>query len=180
MRSEILNKHPDVTELEIEFLFTWNLEKAAALVAELGSFPHRNSSSAAGNRFALWLSHQRWFESLGRLPIERAQSLDHTLPGWRKEDVFDERERQWLNALAAYIARVEELGHLPTGDDPCARWMNAQQNSLKQDTLYEGRERALNGAVPGWKTDSCRHESKQRTDECENTGSPTVSVQAEI
>jgi hypothetical protein len=178
LSSKSLCKRPNAIELELENRFTENLREAAALVAELGRSSRKNNMGINNDRLALWLSHLRWDESRGILPIERVQRLDHTLPGWRKEDILDEQERRWQNALVAYIARVKELGRLPTGLDPYARWMCRQRMAFKQDRLHEGRERALSDAVPGWKKFSRRRGSEQRTDERETTDVPAVSEQA--
>ena len=178
--SETLNKHPDDTEVEPRRRFTEHLKEAAALVAELGRPARKNNMGINNDRLASWLVHLRWDESCGRLSIERVQRLDHILPGWRKEDILDEQERRWQNALVAYIARVKELGRLPTGLDPCATWMLRQRRAFKQGRLYEGRERALNDAMPGWEKFSRRRGSEQRTDERETTNVPAMSEQAGI
>ena len=178
--SKSLCKRPNATELENENRFTENLREAAALVAELGKSSRKNNMGINNDRLALWLSKLRWVEKLGILPIERVQLLDHTLPGWRKENILDKQERRWQNALVAYIARVKELGRLPTGLDPYARWMCTQRMAFKQDKLHGDRERALSDAVPGWKNFSRGRGSEQRTDEREATDVPAVTEQAGI
>ena len=175
LSSKSLCKRLNATELEHENQFTENLREAAALVAELGKSSRKNSMGINNDRLAFWLTHLRWDESRGILPIERAQRLDHALPGWRKEDILDEQERRWQSALVAYIARVKELGRLPTRLDPYAKWMCRQRRAFKKDKLHGGRERALNDAVPGWKKLSRGHGSEQRTDERERTDVPAVT-----
>ena len=177
---ESLHKRPSATELEREKRFTLSLGEAVALVDELGRFPALNSMGTQFDRVANWLTLQRRRESCGRLSVERAQRLDHTLPGWRRNNQSDELEQQWQNALAAFIARVKELGRPPSEPDPSAKWMFHQRKLRKQGRLHEGRERCLNEAVPGWNKRASRRESERRIDESESTGLPDVSKQAAI
>ena len=177
LSSESLHKRLNAIELEHENRFTENLREAAAFVAEFGRLPRANGVCAKKDRLPMWLTHQRRFASLGKLSIERAQRLDHTLPGWRR-DFSDEMEEQWQNALACLVARVKELGRLPTG--PSAKWMHRQRKVLREGRMSESRERALSAAVPGWNKCSSSLESEQRMDECDSTVSPAVSEQAGI
>ena len=177
---ESLCKRPSATELERENRFTLSLGEAVALVDELGRFPVLNGMSTQFDRVANWLIKQRRAESCGRLSVERAQRLDHTLPGWRRKNLSDELERQWQNALAAFIAQVKELGRPPSNPDPSAKWMSHQRRLRKQGRLHEDRERFLDEAVPGWNKCSSRRESEQMNDESESTGLPDVSKEAGI
>ena len=177
LTSKSLHKQPTATELEHENRYTENLREAVAFVAEFGRLPRVNGLCAKTDRLAKWLASQRSCASFGKLSIERAQSLDHNLPGWRME-FTDEMMGQWQKALASLVARVKELGRLPTGNSPSAQWMYRQRKALTQGKLCESRERALSEAVPGWNNHSSRLERKQRIDECDSTGSLAVSNQA--
>ena len=179
LSSESLHKRLNATELELENRFTVNLREAAAFVAEFDRLPRVNGLCAKTNQLANWLGTQRKSASRGNLSIERAQRLDHNLPGWRT-DFSDEMEGQWQNSLARLVARVKELGRLPTGNSPSARWMHQQRKALTEGRLSESRERALSEAVPGWNKLSSRLEREQRIDECDSTVSPAVSEQAWI
>ena len=176
---DTLLKRPTANELELENIFTANLREAAALFAEHGSIPRDSLLGTSKYRVAHWLQNQRKNASTGRLPVERAQRLDHAMPGWRKGDISDGREKQWQNALAALIAQVKDTGRLPRTREPSAEWLYRQQKALKHGRLHEGRERALNEVVPGWKL-SRRHKSEQRTGESETTGMTVASRQAGI
>ena len=178
LSSDSLHKRPSATELELENRFTVNLREATALVAEFGRLPRANGLCAKKTRLASWLSHQRRCASLGKLSIERAQRLDHSLPGWRTDIGSDEMVGQWQDALASLVARVKELGRLPTG--PSARWMYEQRRALREGRLCESREIALSEAVPGWKKPSRRRERQERTDACDSTGLPAVRERAGI
>ena len=170
-----LLKRPTVKELEVENMFTANLREAAALFAEHDNIPRDSLFGTSKYRVACWLQNQRHKVSTGRLPVERAQRLDDALPGWRKGDISDGREKQWQNALAALIAQVKDTGRLPKTREPSAEWLYRQQTALKHGRLHEGRERALNEAVPEWKLSS-----EQRTGESETTGSTIVNGQAGV
>ena len=176
LSSENLHKRPSATEIELENRFTEHLREAAASVAEFGRFPRVDGMCAAKDRVASWLKNQRTNVSVGKLSNDRAQRLDNILPGWRT-DATDDLEQQWQNALASLVARVKELGRLPTANCPSANWIRWQRRVSKQGKLNEDRERALNEAVPGWNKRTSRRESKERTDECEST-SPAVRKQA--
>ena len=178
LSSEGLLKRPTATELELENRFTVSLREATAFVAEFGRLPRVSGLSSKTNRLAMWLAAQRRCASRGKLSIERAQRLDHTLPGWRKVEFTDEMEGQWQNALASLVARVKQLGRLPSRNGPSAQWMYRQRKALKEGRLCASRERALSEAVPGWNTHSSKLEREQRIGECDSTGSPAVSVQA--
>ena len=173
---EGLHKRPTAIELERDEKFTAGLRQAAAYFAEHGRFPPLNSMARghAYNQIATWIAEKRKFELWGRLSIERVQQLDHSLPGWRKSDVSDEREQRWQDAFADLVARVKELGRLPTSPDPSARWMYRQRTSLKHGRLHEDRLRAVNEAIPGWNKVSSRRESVQRTDVLKSSVKPAV------
>ena len=175
---ESLHKFPNITELKRESQFTASLRVAATLVAELGRLPRNSGMSANEHQVAGWIAHQRRHALRGKLSIERAQRLDHTLPGWRKEHMPDEGSRRWQNSLASFVARAKEPGRLPTG--PSAQWMYKQKRALELGKLQEGRESALDEAVPGWNKLSSRRESVKRTDSFQSTGLPAVSEQAGI
>ena len=175
---EGLHKRPSATELSRESQFTANLRDIAAFVTELGRLPRKNDMRDNEHRLASWISDQRRNALGGILSIERDQRLDRTLPGWRMEGVPDKGSRRWHNALASLVARVKELGHLPTG--PSAQWMHRQRRALVLGKLQEGRERALNEAVPGWVKLSSRRESVKRSAGHDSTGLPVVSEQAGI
>ena len=175
LSSESLQKRPIAIELERENTFADSLSQAAAFVAKHGRLPRRRGMGDTGYRIANWISDQRKSQSRGTLSIERTQHLDHSLPGWRKADILDGRERRWQDALAGFVARVKELGRLPTKSDPSAKWMYYQRTSLKHGRLNEGRLRALNEAVPRWNNVSCRPESEHRTDVCDSTDKPAVT-----
>ena len=81
---DTLHKRPTVKELEVENMFTANLREAAALFAELGSIPFGSVLGTRKYGVAHWLQNLRRKVSTGRFPVERAQRLDHALPGWRK------------------------------------------------------------------------------------------------
>ena len=147
---EGLHKRPSATELSRESQFTANLRDIAAFVTELGRLPRKNDMRDNEHRLATWISDQRRNALSGILSIERAQRLDRTLPGWRLEGMPDQGSRRWQNSLASFVAQVKELGRLPTG--PSAKWMYRQRRALEMGKLQEGRERALNDAVPGWNT----------------------------
>ena len=142
-----------------------NLREATAFVAEFGRTPRVSGLCAMNGQLAIWLGHQRRFASHGKLSTERAQRLDYSLPGWRT-DFSDEMEGQWHNALASLVARVKELGRLPTGNGPSARWMHRQRQTLREGKMCESRERALSELVPGWNKLSSKRESEERTGEC--------------
>ena len=175
---EGLHKRPNITEPKRDHQFTARLSVAAALVSELGKLPRNSGMSSNEDQVAGWIAHQRRNALRGTLSIERAQRLDRTLPGWRMEGVPDKGSRRWHNALASLVARVKELGHLPSGAS--AQWMYKQRRALALGKLQEGRERALNEAVPGWNKLSSRRKSVKRTNGFESTGLPAVSGQAGI
>ena len=87
-------------------------------------------------------------------------------------------EEQWQNALACLVARVKELGRLPTGNGPTAKWMYVQRRALREGRLCESRERALNETVPGWNKVSSSLEREQKIDKRDSTVWPPVSEQA--
>ena len=175
---ESLHKFPNITELKRESQFTASLTVAAALVAELGRLPRNSGTSSNEDLVAGWIANQRRHALRGTLSIERAQRLDRTLPGWSLEGMPDEGSRRWQKSLASLVARVKELGRLPTG--PSAEWMRKQRRALELGKLLEGRERALNEALPGWNRLSRRRESMKRTAGYESTSLPAVSEQAGI
>ena len=177
---ESLQKYPSATDLERENRYTAHLKEAAAFVAKVGRLPRYSGKDANNDRLASWVAKQRRSESLGMLSIERARSLDHALPGWRKGEHSHQLEQQWQASLARLVARVKELGRLPTGSETSAQWMCLQRKHLREGKLHEGREGALNEAVPGWKSTSSKRESEQMTDKCESTGLTAGSKQARI
>ena len=174
-----LQKRPTAKELELENMFTANLREAAALFAEHGSIPCDTLLGTSKYGVARWVINQRRKVSTGRLPVKLAQRLDDALPGWRKGRISDSQEKQWQNWLTAIIAQVKHTGRLPKNPEPSAKWMYTQRTALKLGRLHEGRERALNEALPGWKL-SRRLKSEQRTGESETTGSTVVNGQAGI
>ena len=180
LRPESLLKCPNAIELKRENLFTANLREAAALVAKVGRLPRWNGKHPDNDRLASWVTVQRRNEPLGMLSIERVQRLDNTLPGRRNVETSHGLEQRWQASLERFVARAEELGRLPTGTEPSALWMYQQRKYLKQGKLHEGREGALNEAVPGWKLTSSKRESEQMVDQCESTGLTAESKQAVI
>ena len=180
LRPASLQKCPIAIELERENHYTVNLRKAAAFVAEFGRLPRRNGKDPDNDRLASWVTLQRRNECHGILSIERAQRLDNTLPGWRKVEPSHELEQRWQATLARFVAQVKELGRLPTGTGPFVKWIKLQRKHLREGKLHEGREGALNEAVPGWKSTSSRRESEQPTDQCESTGLTARSKYAGI
>ena len=180
LRPESLQKYPNAIELRRENLFTANLKEAAAFVATVGRLPQCTGKDPDSDRLAYWVAAQRRNESLGMLSFERAQRLDITLPGWRKVEPSHELEQQWQASLAGLVARVKELGRLPTGTEPSVKWIYLQRKHLREGKLHEGREGALNEAVPGWKSRSSKRESQQITEQCESTGLIAGSKQAGI
>ena len=180
LRPESLHKCPIAIELKRESIFTANLREAAVLAAKVGRLPRWNGKDPDNDRLANWVTMQQRSESRGMLSIERAQLLDHTLPGWRKVEPSHELEQQWQASLAGLVARVKELGRLPTGTEPSVKWIYLQRKHLREGKLDEGREGALNEAVPGWKSRSSKRESQQITEQCESTGLIAGSKQAGI
>ena len=172
-----LLKRPSAKELEVESMFAAKLREAAALFAEHGSIPRDRFLGTSKYRVGDWIINLRREVSTGRLGVERAQRLDHALPGWREWGESYQSAKQWQNALAAFIAQVKDTGRLPKNAEPSANWMYAQRTALNHGRLHEGRERALNEAVPGWKL-STRLSKEQRTGESGNTGLTIVSGQA--
>ena len=65
-------------------------------------------------------------------------------------------ERQWQASLAILVAEVKKLGRLPTKRSVSTTWMYTQQEAFRKGRMYEGRERALNEALPGWNKHSKR------------------------
>ena len=179
LRPESLQKYPNPKELKLENRFTANLGEAASFAAKVGRLPHWNGD-VDNDRLANWVSRQRRLESLGILSIERAQRLDNTLPGWRKVQPSHVLEQRWQTTLAMFVAQVKELGRLPTGTGPSVEWIYLQRKLLREGKLHEGREGALNEAVPGWKLRSSKRASEQTTDQCESTGLIARSKQAGI
>ena len=153
---EKMQKRPNAREIEHDNRFMTFLNEAAVLVAENGGMLRKGELATNKNRVANWLAHQRNKKSMGTLPFERIQRLDHTLPGWQNADYTCELERRWPASLASLVARVKELGRLPRGMDPSAKWLCGQKAIFKEGRLRKDRERALNEAVPGWNTLSSR------------------------
>ena len=162
---EGLHKCLTAAELEQEDRFTANLRDVAAFVAEHGSIPLNSKMGTATDYLARWLASQRRQVAKGRLSVERVQLLYHTVPGWRKGHGGGERERRWQDSLASLVARVKELGRLPTRTERSTQFMWMQRYKLKQGRLSEDRKRALDEAVPGWNERLRRREKEQSTDE---------------
>ena len=174
---EGLHKRLTAVELELEDRFTANVRDVAAFVAEHGSIPRDSKRGTATDYLAVWLANQRKHVPTGRLSVERVQHLDHIVPGWRTGQGRGGWEQRWQDSLASLVARVKELGRLPTRNERSAQFMYMQRYLLKQGSLSEDRKRALDEAMPGWNERSSRRENEQSTD---STGSPILSGQARI
>ena len=134
-------------ELDSKDIFLANMAQAEEFVAARGRWPRDAERKSVECRLARWLTDQQALDSVGRLPIERAERLDQKLLGWQQA-VADELERQWQASLAKLVAFVDASGDLPTGQP--AQWMYDQRRSLVQRTLSRYHMKALDKAVVGW------------------------------
>ena len=126
------------------------------IAAAGGRVPSQSSDDPHERRLSVWRHRQLSRLRHKKLPPEREQYLDETVPGWRP---------QALTGLEGFRARAQELGQWMTqhggtapsrrGRDPLERrlgeWRQVQFSRLRRARLPVEREQYLDEVAAGWR-----------------------------
>lgn len=138
------------------------LQQLVAFVQDTGRYPSRSSGDVSERTLAAWLQRRRREAADGTLAPAYRQGLA-VLPGWRGTPRAAAAEARWqelLAALAAYRAAGQDWPrHKATvsGEEhELGVWLHTQRFKLRRSELDPARVKALDAAVPGWRTGRTR------------------------
>lgn len=151
------------TPRTVVFQARWQ-ERLKALTAYRAAgkdWPLHEGTTGQEHELGVWLHRQRFELHRGELDPRKAAALDAAVPGWltgRKRGSMA-GEARWqgrLAALAAYRAAGRDWprhkAKAGSEEHQLGVWLHAQRLRQRRGDLTPVRARALNAAVPGWRT----------------------------
>jgi hypothetical protein len=144
------------------------LGQLAAFVQESGQYPSRTSGDATERTLAAWLQRRRREAADGTLAPAYLEGLA-VLPDWRGTPRAMADEARWqhrLTALVGYLASGQDWPRHKatiTGQEhELGVWLHIQRFKLRRGELDPARAKALDAAVPGWRTGRTRGKKPAR------------------
>lgn len=144
------------------------LGQLAAFLQETGRYPSRSSDDAEERTLAGWLGRRRREAANGSLAPAYLQALEG-LPGWQGTPRAVADEARWqdrLTELTEYLASGQDWPRHKatiTGQEhELGVWLHIQRFKLRRGELDPIRAKALDAAVPGWRTGRTRGKKPAR------------------
>lgn len=101
-----------------------------------------------------WLSKQRSWFRVGRLPLWKMELLDAAAPAWRGGDSY---QQLWEGTLSELVAFIRRNGRFPSRHNGVVTerhlgdWVNTQR-TVMPESYRVIREKLLDAKAPGWRT----------------------------
>lgn len=110
------------------------------------------------SRLHRWLSEQRRLNERGNLSSSKTKLLNE-IPGWTLSTRASELDARWQANFEAFVLFVQDYGRFPRYKNFSSEreralgvWLHSQHQRRSNGVLRSDRSRALDNAVPGWKS----------------------------
>jgi hypothetical protein len=128
------------------------------MVQETGRYPSRTATDATERTLASWLDRRRSEDAAGTLAPAYRDGLA-VLPGWQRPQRMVADEAHWQDRLVGLVA-YRAAGHdwprhkaaVAGEEHELGIWLHSQRQKARRGELDEARGKALDEAVPGWRT----------------------------
>ena len=134
------------------------MRELVVMVQERGRYPSRKADDVAERTLASWLERRRHDAAAGTLAPAFRQGLD-VLPDWQRlpRPVADEvRWQDRLTALTAYRDAGNDWplhkASVTDEEHDLGVWLHSQRQKARRGQLDPAKTRALDEALPGWRT----------------------------